>query len=148
MIHQGTTLIVEDNDDDYEVCVTTLSEENNRANPLVRCETGDEALDYLYARGEYANDLPGRPGLILLDLNLPGTDGREVLTQIKTDNVLKKIPVVVMTASSDDKDIDTCYEIGANSYVVKPVDINGFFDAIARLRNYWFKIVILPELDR
>jgi len=145
MTTNATILIVEDNDEDYEICVSTLCKDNNLANPIVRCETGAEALDYFYARGRFANDGPGRPGLILLDLNLPGTDGREVLQQIKSDDAIKRIPVVIMTTSSDERDIDECYQIGANSYVLKPVDLNGFFEAITRLRDYWLQIVLLPK---
>ena len=140
----STILIVEDALDDYEACVTALTHDHNLANPIHHCETGDEALDYLRGRGKYADPRPELPCLILLDLNLPGTDGREVLTQIKADGQLKMIPVVVMTSSRDQTDIDACYRQGANSYVVKPVDLTGFIEAIARLRDYWFQTVLLP----
>lgn len=138
-------LIVEDNPDDYEACVTALTLDNNLANPIQWCKTGTEALDLLNGRGSYEDDPPAKPSLIMLDLNLPGIDGREVLAKIKTDKLLRKIPVIVMTSSRDQADIDDCYRIGANSYVVKPVDLGGFIRAIARLRDYWFKIVVLPE---
>ncbi len=112
----------------------------------MHCEDGDQALDYLFHRGAY-NDRKEYPlpGVILLDLNLPGTDGREVLAELKSCNELKKIPVIVLTTSSDERDIEQCYEHGANSYIHKPVDIEGFFKAIERLTNYWFEIVILPS---
>lgn len=141
-----TILIIEDSPDDYEACVTALKSDNNLANPIIWCETGDDGLDYLYGRGKHPEQKPVCPCLILLDLNLPGTSGREVLAQIKADESLKKIPVVVMTSSRDPEDIDACYRDGANSYVVKPVDLDGFFQAIARLREYWFEISVLPEL--
>jgi len=131
-------LIVEDSPDDYEACVTALTEDHNLANPIHWCKTGDDALAYLQA------DDTGPPGLVLLDLNMPGTDGREVLAKVKSDETLKKIPVIVMTSSRDQSDIDACYRAGANSYVVKPVDLQGFMEAIARLRDYWFQIVVLP----
>jgi len=146
MAEPSKILVIEDNDDDYEACVSALMLDGNLANGLDRCETGDEALDYLFGRGNFAGaDAPNRPGLILLDLNLPGTDGREVLAEIKADADLKMIPVVIMTTSGDDMDIESCYRDGANSYVVKPIDLEGFYAAISRLREYWFEIVVLPE---
>ena len=84
--------------------------------------------------------------MILLDLNLPGTDGRDVLAEIKRDEHLKLIPVVVLTTSSDERDIEKCYQAGANSYMKKPVDLGGFVSAIQRLKDYWFEIVILPKV--
>ena len=146
MKHLATIRIVEDSNEDYEFCVTALTRDNKLANPMVRCVSGDDALDYLYGKGAYASVAPERPSLILLDLNLPGTDGREVLAIIKSDPELKRIPVIVMTTSKDHRDIDSCYSAGANSYVLKPVNLEGFFDAIRRLRDYWFQIVILPEV--
>jgi CheY-like chemotaxis protein len=112
---------------------------------MLHCATGDEALDFLHRRGRYAApaDAP-RPGIILLDLNLPGTDGREVLHEIKRAQPLACIPVVVLTTSSDDRDVQACYQAGANSYVQKPVDLDLFMTAIERLSSYWFEIVILP----
>lgn len=86
-----------------------------------------------------------RPGLILLDLNLPGTDGREVLQDVKSTEGLRSIPVVVMTTSSDERDVEACYDHGANSYLVKPVELNGLINAIQRLKDYWFEIVVLPR---
>ncbi len=106
---------------------------------------GDEAIDYLRMRGKYEGTDHAMPGVILLDLNLPGTDGRDVLAVLKNDPGTKRLPVVVMTSSKDQHDIDRCYDAGANSYVVKPVDLEGFLAAIARLRDYWFKIVVLPR---
>ncbi|MCO4847778.1 MAG: response regulator [Yoonia sp.] len=141
----ATILIVEDNPDDYEACITALTQDNNLANPVHWCKTGDEGLDYLCGGGKYADSKPEMPCLIMLDLNLPGTDGRQVLAQIKTDEMLKKIPVIVMTSSRDQADIDACYREGANSYVVKPVDLDGFIASITRLRDYWFQIVVLPQ---
>lgn len=138
-------LIVEDNDDDYEACVVALTQDHNIANPMFRCHTGDHAMDYLLGRGQHADPRPELPSLILLDLNLPGTDGREVLAKIKAHAQLKVIPVVVMTTSRDEVDIDACYRAGANSYVLKPVNLNGFFEAIAKMRDYWLQIVVLPR---
>lgn len=140
-------LIVEDSPEDYEATVRALST-SGLHNPLYHCSDGDDALDYLHRRGEYtsAKDAP-RPGIILLDLNLPGTDGREVLEEIKQDTELKKIPVVVLTTSTDERDIEACYACGANSYVQKPVNLDGFVKAIQRLKDYWFQIVVFPKTD-
>ena len=138
-------LIVEDSPEDYEATVRAFRKAG-LANSIMRCENGEEALDYLYHRGVYVDpEKSPRPGIILLDLNMPGLDGRGLLTIIKNDNNLKKIPVVVLTTSSDERDIDKCYEEGANSYINKPVDLNGLMIAIQRLRDYWFEIVILPK---
>ena len=142
--HQ-TILIVEDSPEDFEATRRAF-EKSGLHNGIKRCADGDEALDYLYRRGSYleSDDAP-RPGLILLDLNLPGTDGREVLAEIKTDSNLRTIPVVVLTTSKDQRDINDCYAAGANSYVHKPVDLQGLMDAIQRLHDYWFKIVVFPK---
>jgi two-component system response regulator len=85
--------------------------------------------------------------VILLDLNLPGTDGRDLLLEIKNDERLKLIPVVVLTTSADERDIEMCYRAGANSYMKMPVDLGGFVTAIQRLKDYWFEIVILPKVE-
>jgi len=135
-------LIVDDSDEDYETALRGLRKAG-LANPIARCVDGDDALDYLFQRGAYS-EAP-RPYMILLDLNMPGTDGREVLEQIKADPKLRKIPVIVLTTSTDERDIERCYEIGANSYVQKPVDLSGFMEAIRRLKDYWFEVVVLPK---
>lgn len=138
-------LIVEDSPEDYETTLRAFKK-SGLANPVFRCEDGDEALDYLFRRGEYRDlEKSPRPGIILLDLNLPGTDGREVLREIKKDGTLKKIPVIVLTTSTNEQDIEGCYDAGASSYLSKPVDLNGFMESIQRLTNYWFEIVILPR---
>ena len=138
-------LIVEDSDDDYMATVRAF-QKANLVNPVQRCTNGDQAIDYLLRRGEFS--APGkapRPNIILLDLNLPGTDGREVLRIIKGNPDLQKIPVIVLTTSNAERDIEQCYEAGANSYVQKPVDLVGFIQSIARLTDYWFNVSILPK---
>ncbi len=143
-----TILIIEDSPEDYEATVRAFRKAG-LANSINRCENGEEALDYLYRRGAYADPIKSpRPGIILLDLNMPGLDGRDLLKAIKNDPLLKKIPVVVLTTSSDERDIEKCYEEGANSYINKPVDLNGLMVAIQRLRDYWFEIVILPKDEK
>jgi two-component system, response regulator len=143
-----TILIVEDSPEDFEATVRAFRKAG-LANSIHRCSDGEEALDYLYRHGDYADTIKSpRPGIILLDLNMPGLDGRGLLTVIKNDAHLKKIPVVVLTTSSDERDIEKCYEEGANSYINKPVDLNGLMLAIQRLRDYWFEIVILPKGEK
>jgi CheY-like chemotaxis protein len=138
-------LLVEDSAEDVEATVRALRKAG-LANPIHHCADGDEALDFLRHGGRYAGgrDAP-RPGVILLDLNLPGTDGREVLEAVKADDSLKSIPVIVLTTSTDERDVRRCYDAGANSYVKKPVDLDGFMEAIQRLSDYWFEVVILPR---
>ena len=136
-------LLVEDSPEDYETTQRALRRSGLK-NPIYRCADGDEALDFLFRRGAHAG--APRPGVVLLDLNLPGTDGREVLSEIKSDPELKQIPVIVLTTSSDDGDVAACYRAGANSYIQKPVDLDGFMAAIERLNGYWFEVVILPKV--
>jgi CheY-like chemotaxis protein len=138
-------LLVEDSPEDYAATVRAF-QKVGLANPIFRCTNGDEALDFLHRRGPYAD--PGRsprPGVILLDLNLPGTDGRTVLAEVKADEGLKAIPVIVLTTSADERDVAGCYQAGANSYVQKPVSLARFLQAVQRLKEYWFEVVILPR---
>ena len=134
-----TILIVEDSEDDYEATMRAFRRTNLK-NPIQRAASGEEALDKL-RNGE------SRPGLVLLDLNMPGLDGRRILAILKSDPVLRKIPVVVLTTSSDERDIEECYALGANTYIQKPVDLDGLFAAVQRLKEYWFEIALLPKED-
>ena len=138
-------LLVEDSPEDYQAALRSLRRAG-LANPIVHCEDGDQALDYVFRRGEFAppREAP-RPGLILLDLNLPGIDGRGVLAEIRRDPELAAIPIIVLTVSADPRDVDECYRAGANSYIRKPVDLDGYIKAIQRLVDYWFEIVVLPK---
>jgi CheY-like chemotaxis protein len=148
MNKESLILLVEDSDEDYESTVRAFRKVR-MANRLFRCEDGEQVLDYLFRRGVYSDpDKSPRPALILLDLNLPGTDGRTILSQIKKDPSLKTIPVVVLTTSSDERDISKCYEAGANSFIQKPVSFERYISAIERLNNYWFEIVLLPEVNQ
>jgi two-component system response regulator len=131
-----TILIVEDSDDDFEATMRAFKKANLR-NPIARASTGLEAIDYL-------KETVPRPGLILLDLNMPGLDGRKLLEIIKSNPSYKKIPVVILTTSDDERDVEGCYELGANTYIQKPVDLDGLFAAIMRLKEYWFEIALLP----
>lgn len=134
-------LIVEDSDADFEATRRAFKKSDLK-NPIHRCQEGDEAMDFIFQRGIYQD--AARPGIILLDLNLPGTDGKEILHDIKQNDSLKTIPVVVLSTSNHSEDVEDCYSRGANSYIQKPVDMEGLFVAISRLKNYWFETVILP----
>lgn len=141
-----TILIVDDSPEDWEAARRALRQ-SGLSNPIVHVGDGDEAIDFLKQRGAYSE--PGaahRPSMILLDLNLPGTDGREVLRTIKQDSELKTIPVVVFTTSDDERDVNACYQIGANSYMQKPVELDGLIQAIRRMKDFWFAVVLLPRL--
>lgn len=136
-------LLVEDNELDAEATMIA-AEECCMANRLTLVENGQEALDYLYQRGKYKGH--PLPDLILLDLNLPGVDGREVLEVVKTDDKLKTIPVIILTTSELDEDIIESYSHGANAYVRKPVVVDGFLEIIKSIEVFWFGIVKLPKL--
>jgi CheY-like chemotaxis protein len=137
-------LLIEDSDEDYTALVRALHGMVVTAS-LHRCTRGEEALDYLHGRGRFAN--PGqapRPALILLDLNLPGMDGRELLATIKGDARFKSIPVVIVTTSHHARDVEWCYDHGANSYQVKPMDYTKFRDDMRLLVEYWLRVCLLP----
>jgi len=147
MALQHPLLLVEDSPEDREATIRAFKKAG-MANPIHTCVNGDDALDYLFRRGKYTDPKQAPlPNLILLDLNMPGTDGREVLAELKKTEELKVIPVIVLTTSTDDRDIAACYRMGANSYVKKPVDMEGFLRSIQRLKEYWFEVVILPRLE-
>jgi CheY-like chemotaxis protein len=138
-------LLVEDSDEDFET-FRRMMQKVSFTNPIYRCVDGDEALDFLYHTGNYIEpDRAPRPAIILLDLNLPGTDGREVLAQIKQDDALKTIPVVIFTTSSNPKDIEACYRYGVSGYILKPINISLLMRTIQIFIDYWFEAVMLPE---
>ena len=139
-------LIVEDSDEDFESLQRILAKTCQIENPIIRCYDGDDAIDFLHGKGRYASQpLKTLPSLILLDLNLPGTDGREVLNHIKQDDSLKILPVVILTTSSNPSDIDTCYRYGANSYLLKHMDLASLKKSIHLLMDYWLKAAVLPD---
>lgn len=134
-------LLVEDSPADI-LLTREAFEQNKLVNAIHVVEDGVQAMDFLYKRGEYAS-VP-RPDLILLDLNLPRKNGREVLAEIKADPDLRLIPIVVLTTSSADEDILKAYNLNANCYVVKPVGFDNFMEAVQSIRHFWFSVVTLP----
>ena len=129
-------MLVEDDPRDVELTLTAL-EDYKLANEVVVCRDGQEALDYLYNRGKFVNRVNENPAVVLLDLKLPKVDGLEVLKQVKSDDKLKMIPVVVLTSSHEEKDMVASYKLGVNAYVVKPVDFHEFVNAIRELGVFW-----------
>jgi CheY-like chemotaxis protein len=137
-------LIAEDDEEDRMLAREALAE-SRLANDIYFVVDGEELMDYLYRRGPYADPATSpRPGLILLDLNMPKKSGREALEEIKSDPELHKIPVVVLTTSKTESDIYRSYDLGANSYIVKPVSFPGLVEVMMSLEKYWFEIVELP----
>ena len=136
MSELGRILMVEDDPNDVELTLTALGE-YNLANEVVVTRDGAEALDYLYCRGQYASRANDNPAVLLLDLKLPKVDGLQVLQQIKSDDKLRMIPVVVLTSSHEERDMVASYRLGVNAYVVKPVDFHEFVNAIKELGVFW-----------
>jgi two-component system, chemotaxis family, response regulator Rcp1 len=134
-------LLVEDSPSDTELTVEALKEAKVR-NHLSIVEDGEQAMQFLRRRGEF-KDAP-RPDLIMLDLNLPRKDGREVLAEIKSDNALKSIPVVVLTTSRAEQDIARAYQLSANCYITKPVDFEQFLQVVRSIESFWLFVVTLP----
>ena len=129
-------LLVEDDPRDVELTLTAL-DDYKLANEVVVCRDGQEALDYLFARGKFSDRASENPAVILLDLKLPKVDGLEVLEQIKSDERLRLIPGVMLTSSHEEKDMMRSYKLGVNAYVVKPVDFHDFINAVKELGVFW-----------
>lgn len=137
-------LLVEDNPGDVRLVVESLKESKRPTN-LITVKDGVEAMAYLHREGIYANEV--QPDIILLDLNLPRKNGQEVLKEIKKDPGLKRIPVIVLTASSAERDIINSYDLNANCYITKPVSLEQFTEVIKSIENFWLKVVKLPPGD-
>lgn len=135
-------LLVEDNEGDV-ILTKEAFREAKIANNLHVVEDGEIALDFLFKRGKYQGEIV--PDLILLDLNLPKKNGKEVLAEIKADEKLRRIPVVVMTSSKAEHDVIKSYDLHANSYVIKPVNMESFVDVVNAIEHFWFTVVVLPE---
>ncbi len=136
-------LLVEDDEKDITLTMAAFKQ-NNLINEVVVLNDGEQALDYLYYKNDFAFREKGNPAVILLDIKMPKVDGLEVLKKIKTDQELKKIPVVMLTSSREENDLITSYNLGVNSYVVKPVDFNGFINAVKSLGLFWAVINETP----
>jgi len=146
MSKKPVTIPMADDDPDDRDFARSAMDESRLANELRFVEDGEALLDYLYRRGRYADpkDSP-RPGLILLDLNMPRKDGREALREIKGDPSLRHIPVVVLTTSKAEEDILRSYDLGANCFITKPVTFEGLVDVVKVLDKHWFQLVELPR---
>jgi len=138
-------LIVEDNPDDYELTIRSF-QEVRLGNPVKWCRTGQEALDYLKHEGIFAQPPHDpAPALILLDLNMPGIDGKKVLETIKKDPALAAIPVIILSTSGESRNVKQCYELGASTYIRKPIEFAGLIEAVTRMKDYWFGVALLPN---
>jgi len=142
-------ILIADDDEDDRLMAKEALEENRLANEVRFVVDGEDLMDYLRGRGKYsaAGSAP-RPGLILLDLNMPKKDGRESLAEIKADPKLRQIPVIVLTTSKAQEDIFRTYDLGVNSFITKPVSFTALVEVMKTLAKYWFEIVALPKMDK
>ena len=141
-----TILLAEDSPADAEMAVDALRDAN-LANPIVHVEDGVEVMDYLLRRGMYATRAEGLPAVLLLDIKMPRMDGLEVLQQIRSHDKLKTLPVVILSSSREESDLARSWDLGVNAYVVKPVDVDQFFQAVKLLGTFWAVINEAPTKD-
>lgn len=141
-----TILIAEDSPADAEMAIDALRDAR-LANPIVHVEDGVETLDFLMRRGAYANREEGLPAVLLLDIKMPRMDGLEVLQRIRAEDELKRLPVVILSSSREESDLARSWDLGVNAYVVKPVDVDQFFNAVKTLGTFWAVINHAPELE-
>jgi len=147
-VSQSFILVIEDSDEDFYTflrAVEQLEPKTIASHSILRLADGDEAIDYLFRQGEYAGLTAPLPKTMLLDLNLPGTDGREVIDTVKRDVNLRTLPIVVFTTSQNAVDIQYCYNHGANSYHIKPLGSEKMKNTVSSLFQYWFDLAILPS---
>ncbi|MDC7807104.1 response regulator [Luteimonas sp BLCC-B24] len=141
-----TILLAEDSPHDAEMAIDALREAH-LANPIVHVEDGVEAIDYLLRRGKFADRPEGDPAVLLLDIKMPRMDGLEVLKQLRDHETLKRMPVVILSSSREESDLARSWDLGVNAYVVKPVDVDQFFDAVRTLGKFWAVLNEVPEED-
>ena len=141
-----TVLLVEDSIADAEMAMDALVEAH-LANPVVHVEDGVDCLDYLYARGAWAGRETGDPAVVLLDIKMPRMNGLEVLTRMRADERMRRIPVVILSSSREETDLARSWDLGANAYVIKPVDVDQFFDAVRTLGRFWAVLNEAPAAD-
>ncbi|MHC9084258.1 response regulator [Luteimonas sp. RIT-PG2_3] len=141
-----TILLAEDNPHDAEMAIDALREAH-LANPIVHVEDGVDALDYLYRRGQFAGRPEGNPAVLLLDIKMTRMDGLEVLQRMRDEEAFKRIPVVILSSSREESDLARSWDLGVNAYVVKPVDVDQFFEAIRTLGRFWAVLNEVPGAD-
>ncbi|MEY2168270.1 MULTISPECIES: response regulator [unclassified Rhodanobacter] len=144
--HIRTILLVEDSMADAEMSLDALREAN-LANPVVHLEDGVECMDWLQCRGAWATREPGNPAVVLLDIKMPRMDGLEVLTRMRADEHLRRIPVVILSSSREESDLARSWDLGVNAYVIKPVDVDQFFTAVRTLGQFWAVLNQAPEQE-
>ena len=146
MTELRTILLAEDSPHDAEMAIDALREAN-LINPIVHVEDGVEALDYLLRRGRFADRPEGLPAVLLLDIQMPRMDGLEVLTDLRRNDRFKALPIVVLSSSREESDLAVSWNLGVNAYVVKPVDVDQFFEAVRTLGKFWAVLNETPEED-
>ncbi len=146
MTELRTILLAEDSPHDAEMAIDALRDAN-LANPIVHVEDGVEALDYLYQRGRFEGRSGGDPAVLLLDIKMPRMDGLEVLTELRNADHFSHLPVVILSSSREESDLARSWDLGVNAYVVKPVDVDQFFDAVRTLGRFWAVLNEPPGKD-
>lgn len=141
-----TILLAEDSPGDAEMAIDALRDAN-LVNPIVHVEDGVEAMDYLLRRGRFADRRDGDPAVLLLDIKMPRMDGLEVLQKLRADETLRRIPVVILSSSREESDLARSWDLGVNAYVVKPVDVDQFFEAVKILGRFWAVFNEAPQQD-
>jgi two-component system response regulator len=139
-----TVLLVEDSLADAEMAMDALAE-THLANPVVHVEDGVECMEYLQSTGAWTGREPGDPAVVLLDIKMPRMDGLEVLTRMREDERMRRIPVVILSSSHEESDLARSWDLGANAYVIKPVDVDQFFEAVRTLGRFWALLNEAPE---